>query len=68
MIYEIENKQIEKNQWLEWQAKYQLSILAASGKPKKGTPAKIMITSNTDAVVTSLTKFDRVKNTPFIIG
>jgi hypothetical protein len=37
-------------------------------KTRKGTPAKIMITSNIDAVVTSLTKFDRVKNTPFIIG
>ena len=32
-------------------------------KTQKGTPAKIMITSNIDAVVTSLTKFDRVEKT-----
>jgi len=37
-------------------------------KTRKGNPAKIMITSNIDAVVTSLTRLDRVKNTPFIIG
>jgi hypothetical protein len=40
LIYEIENKQIEKNQWLEWQAKHQLLILAASGKPEKAPQQK----------------------------
>jgi hypothetical protein len=44
------------------------NALSSTRKTRKGTPGKIMITSNINALVTSLNKFDRVENTPFIIG
>jgi len=68
LIYEIE----------KWTNRKKLAVRVASQTPtinscyirkiRKGAPAKIMITSKIDAVVSSLIKLDRVENTPFIIG